>query len=259
MNSPVKWLGGKSWMEQKVSDIYSKHSEKRFVELFAGGMGLSFTMQPDRVLGNDLNKYLINFYNNLKLDPIQKFADFNNEEETYYKNRLLFNKHIDNGICDKLTAELFYYLNRCGYNGLYRVNSKGFFNSPFGHYKYSNAKQDLSEYAGITKNWEFTCGSYLGVDIKDDDFIFVDPPYDTEFTSYTSDGFSFDDQMDLVNFLSELKNPIILTNQNTPRMNKLLLDAGYDIDILQRPRNFRRGKDISDESKREIFATRNIS
>src|SRR5690606_2869260 len=92
-------------------------------------------------------------------------------------------------------ASLFYYLNRTGYNGLCRFNQNGEFNVPYGRYKTINYKTDFLEYKATFASWEFSSGAFDGLALREDDFVYADPPYDVEFTHYSQGGFSWSDQV----------------------------------------------------------------
>src|SRR5437867_8638661 len=113
-----------------------------------------------------------------------------NDDTEYYQARVRFNELLKN---DKAkTAEaagLFYYLNRTGYNGLCRFNSRGGFNVPFGTYTTINYKNDFSEYKDVFKNWTFLSTDFESIPIDAADFIYADPPYDVPFTQYAKGGF----------------------------------------------------------------------
>ena len=122
---------------------------------------------------------------------------------------------------NKQAAELFYYLNRTGYNGLCRFNSKGEFNVPFGRYKRINYTKNFSAYREIFSKWEFQCEDFASLPIKPGDFIYADPPYDVQFTKYAKEDFSWADQVRLAEFLSAHEGPVVLSNQATERIVRL--------------------------------------
>lgn len=261
--TPIKYVGSKLRHDRFIRPIWEKFSNThKFVELFAGSMALSFLFEPKLgAVGNDFNWQLINFWNYLKESGGQFKLEMSNESEAYYNNRsrynsLVLNKELKVSDFNEL-AELFYYLNRHGFNGLYRVNKSGEFNVSFANYDHANGLQDLSLWSNKIKNWEFFAGDFENFIFDDNDFIFADPPYfDVEFKSYTNNGFSFEDHERLVKFLAKRKNPIIITNQDSPEMRNLYYNYGYEIKEISRPKNFR-GKNTK-ESKMEIMATRNI-
>ena len=82
--------------------------------------------------------------------------------------------------------ELFYYLNRTGYNGLCRFNGKGEFNVPFGSYKRFNYVRNFLAYQEVFEGWEFRSEDVAALPIQPGDFIYADPPYDIQILEYTS-------------------------------------------------------------------------
>src|ERR1051325_2850856 len=115
-----------------------------------------------------------------------------NDEKLFYSQRQRFNKLLANeGAETAETAELFYYLNRTGFNGLCRFNRSGEFNVPFGRYARISYMRDFTIYVEPLRRWTFTAADVEAMALEDDDFVYADPPYDVEFTAYASGGFSW--------------------------------------------------------------------
>ena len=110
-------------------------------------------------------------------------------------------------------ASLFYYLNRTGYNGLCRFNRKGGFNVPFGRYKKIDYRTDFTEYQPVFSRFEFTQMDFEQLPLRPDDFIYADPPYDVEFTQYSSGGFGWEEQTRAAEWLAKHPGPVVLSNQ----------------------------------------------
>ncbi len=143
---PLKWAGGKRWQIPHLRPLWDAHRDKRLVEPFCGGLAVAVTLTPSRALLNDVNPHVINFYGwlkrGLKTDIVME-----NDETTYYANRVRFNELLANGRADCAeAAALFYYLNRTGYNGLCRFNQQGEFNVPFGRYTRLDYRKDFTGY-----------------------------------------------------------------------------------------------------------------
>lgn len=232
----LKWAGGKRWLVPTLLEIWKSHSQRRLVEPFVGGMSVALGLLPQHALLNDRNIHLINFYSwiqkGLYIDlPLQ------NELETYYRFRKRFNKlAITEKANTAEAAQLFYYLNRTGFNGLCRFNSKGEFNVPFGRYKVINYVQDFSEYIPVLSNWKLTSGDFSEIIIEPDDLIYADPPYDVEFTKYSKEDFTWDDQVRLAEWLAQHPGPVVLSNQATERILSLYNKLGFFTKILDAPR-----------------------
>ena len=106
-----------------------------------------------------------------------------NDEKVYYAHRRRFNELIRLGQADgREAASLFYYLNRTGYNGLCRFNSRGEFNVPFGKYARIQYARDLTSYAPALEAWSFANDDLERLEVRRTDFLYADPPYDVEFT-----------------------------------------------------------------------------
>jgi len=236
LKPPLKWAGGKRWLVPHLKPLWDKHRHRRLVEPLCGGLAVTLGLMPSKALLNDINPHVINFFRWLQ-QGLQITLPMLNDRVTYYKYRERFNQLIAEGKADtKEAAELFYYLNRTGYNGLCRFNSNGKFNVPFGKYKQINYKTDFSEYKRVFKNWEFTYGDFENVKLEPDDFVYADPPYDVEFTQYSKENFRWEDQVRLAQWLAEHKGPVVLSNQKTDRIVKLYKKLGFEIHFLKAPR-----------------------
>lgn len=253
---PLKWAGGKRWLVPLLRPIWRRHSHRRLVEPFVGGMAVALGLLPDSALLNDSNPHLINFYLWLK-KGLRIQIQMANDPELYYRHRKRFNELIQTGASDsREAAELFYYLNRTGYNGLCRFNSRGEFNVPFGRYKTINYTYDFIAYAEMLKNWEFTAGDFSQLCLNPDDFVYADPPYDVEFTSYSAGGFSWDDQLRLAEWLANHPGPVVASNQATERILDLYSSYHFDIRIVSAPRMISCTGDRT--PAREMLATKGI-
>lgn len=232
----LKWAGGKRWLVPVLKEFWESYSHRRLVEPFVGGMAVALGLQPKQALLNDINIHLINFYQCLK----QGFSIdlvMGNDSQYYYKHREKFNKLTLAGKTDSLeAAQLFYYLNRTGYNGLCRFNSKGMFNVPFGRYKVINYVRDFSDYVPVLKNWKFTTGDFSRLTLEPSDFVYADPPYDVEFTKYSSNDFTWEDQERLAEWLVKHPGPVVLSNQATERILSLYQRVGFSTELIKGPR-----------------------
>jgi DNA adenine methylase len=153
-------------------------------------------------------------------------------------------------------AALFYYLNRTCYNGLCRFNSSGEFNVPFGRYKRINYRRDFSEYSRILSEWNFLVGDFESIPVEAEDFLYADPPYDVEFRSYSKEGFNWDDQVRLAEWLAKHSGPTVLSNQATDRILRLYKKLGFRLRLVDAPRMINCTGDRS--PAREVLATRGI-
>ncbi len=253
---PLKWAGGKRWLVSHVEALYDQHRNKRLIEPFCGALAVTLGVLPDKAILNDVNSHPINFYNRLKRG-LKVSIDMVNDEEFYYRHRQAFNDLIlANRDDSKEAAELFYYLNRTGYNGLCRFNKRGLFNVPFGKYKNISYRYDFSEYASVFRDWYFVNGDFELLDVTAKDFLYADPPYDVEFRQYAQQGFNWQDQVRLADWLAKHRGPVVVSNQATERIVELYEKRRFAIEILDAPRMI---SCTGDRAKaKEILAYRNI-
>lgn len=231
----LKWAGGKRWLAPRLAEIYKPYRQRRLVEPFCGGLAIALGLQPERYLGNDINKHLINFYRHVKLDSFQYYG--HNNESYYYEARDRLNS-FDPTLLE--SAQNFYYLNLAGFNGLCRYNKKGEFNVPYGKRKTLSVCQDFEPYTSQFKKWDFEQGSFIeiGAQVEVTDFIIVDPPYDDGFTSYSGNPFGWEQQIKLVDWLDAVpKVPQIACNLATDRIIDLYQLRGWTIELVDAPRS----------------------
>jgi DNA adenine methylase len=231
----IKWAGGKT---QLLPDLIrlAPPTYRKYHEPFLGGGALFFALQPDRAVLCDINYKLVNTWLQLRDNPLPVIEVLSAMKEKhcesfYYTVRGEFN-------CDYLgtavDAARFIYLNKTGYNGLYRVNKGGGFNSPFGKYK-APSIFNLYELMGASValqgvsigNQDFLHDSRP----KADDFVYLDPPYDPikegSFTSYSQNSFGKKEQNKLADRSRKLADrgvKIMLSNSDTPFIRGLYPD-----------------------------------
>ncbi len=219
-------------------------------------------LRPRAALLHDANRHLIEFYRWLQrgLDPRAiglPLTPGHNNRDVYGRYRARFNELIATGTCDSAEAAmLFYYLNRTGFNGLCRFNSAGFFNVPFGRYKKIVYRERFEEYRSALQRYTFSHGDFESVIPADGDFIYADPPYDVEFTSYSAGGFDWNDQQRLANWLKDHRGPVVASNQATSRMKRLYRRLGFHVDTISAPRRI--SCDGNREDAMEMLAFKNL-
>ena len=250
----VKWAGGK----RQILDKLKKHVPENFdtyYEPFIGGGALLFELSPKKAIINDSNEELMNVYRCLcnedkfkKMCSVLNHYEKEHSEEFYYEIR---NKDRSissyKRLSDYTKAARTIYLNKACFNGLYRVNSKNQFNVPFGK------KTKVNTYEGSNL---ITVSNYLTIndvtilcvdfeeavkDAKKGDFVYFDPPYDSDtstFNSYTEDDFGKEEQVRLARVYKELADRgvyVMLSNHNTSLVKELY--KGYNIDVIEAKRN----------------------
>ena len=234
----VKWVGGKRQLliQFKLRNLYPPEKfnliNGRYFEPFVGGGAVFFDLLPEKAFLSDLNSELVITYNVIKnnIDElIKSFKKHKYEKEYFLKIRAKDPKKLS----DIEVASRFIYLNRTCFNGMYRVNSQGGFNVPFG--KYSNPlicdEQNLRRVSKALKNVEIKCQDYKEVlkKAKKGDFVYFDPPYfpvskTASFTSYTKEAFLEKEQIELRDTFLELHDKgcfVMLSNSDTPFINKI--------------------------------------
>jgi DNA adenine methylase len=253
---PLKWAGGKRWLVPHLAELWKGHEQRRLVEPFCGGLAVTLSLRPERALLNDINPHAVHFYSWLKRGlKVNDRLEFANDEKLYYQHRMRFNELISNGGTESAeAAALFYYLNRTCYNGLCRFNSSGQFNVPFGRYKRINYRRDFSDYRSILSEWQFSIGDFERVTVNVGDFVYADPPYDVEFRSYSKEGFNWDDQVRLAEWLAKHQGPTVLSNQATDRILRLYRKLGFGLRLIDAPRMINCTGDRS--PAKEVIATR---
>jgi DNA adenine methylase len=236
LKPPLKWAGGKRWLVPYMRPIWDQYSTRRLVEPLCGGLAITFGLQPRRALLNDVNPHLINFYQQVK-KGLKVDIRMENSKKLYYEHRERFNQLISgNRWNTSEAAQLFYYLNHTCYNGLCRFNSSGLFNVPFGKYGRINYARDFEAYSSATADWEFTHGDFSRVEVKANDFVYIDPPYDVEFRQYSADGFSWEDQERVAKWAAGLDVPVVISNQATERIIKLYRNLSFSLKTMDVPR-----------------------
>lgn len=257
LNPPLKWAGGKRWLVPYLLPLRNKYRDRKLVEPFCGGLAVALGLLPHKALLNDMNSHLINFYQWLQKGLIIDMKMVN-EQDFYYDARLQFNQLIKTeAVESKRAAELFYYLNRTGFNGLCRFNKKGEFNVPFGSYKRIGYRRDFTAYRLELKRWKFKKGDFADLDLAEADFVYADPPYDVEFTQYSQTDFTWEDQVRLAKWLAEHPGPVIASNQATNRIIELYLTLGFELIFLEAPRRISATGDRT--PAREILALKGVT
>src|SRR4029079_3866464 len=125
LRPPLKWAGGKRWLVPILKPLWESHRDRRLVEPLCGGLAVSLGLMPERALLNDVNPHTINFFTWLQRG-FDIEGEIVNDADLYYAHRASFTRLVApagesksaEGQGSKRAAELFYYLNRTGYNGL---------------------------------------------------------------------------------------------------------------------------------------------
>jgi DNA adenine methylase len=219
-------------------------------------LAVTLGLLPQQAVLNDINPHVVNFYQWLKRGLTTSLVMANSERQ-YYAHRERFNQLLaDEKAASQEAAELFYYLNRTGYNGLCRFNRKGGFNVPFGRYARITYTRDFTPYRQIFADWEFVNSDFEAIPLEQDDFVYADPPYDVEFTGYAKEGFGWEEQVRAAEWLAKHPGPVVLSNQATDRVIALYKRLGFKLKFLQAPRMISCTGDRT--PAREVLAIKNF-
>jgi DNA adenine methylase len=247
----LKWVGGKRQLFDDILPLLPS-APKVYVEPFLGGAAVLLGMQPKHAIVNDYNAELINVYRVVRDEP-DKLLDIlrehseKNTSEYYYKIRGLDRTEGFSALDPVVRAARIIYLNKTCFNGLYRVNSLGQINSPYGRYKNPNIINEvgiraLSRY--LQGDIDIRCGDYADclIDLPKGSFVYLDPPYmplntTSSFTGYTEGGFSYDEQVRLRDECLKLREQgirFIQSNSDCPEIRSLYKD--FEIKTVQAKR-----------------------
>lgn len=253
----IKYRGGKS---KEIPEImrHVPWFAGRYVEPFFGGGALFFHLEPRQAIINDINSKLIGFYRGVRdnyedlrreldqlearyagnrrdfeklkaLHPHEKVEDKN--EEMYYRLRGMFNDTVAKEYSEAL---LYYYINKTAYSGMIRYNARGEYNVPFGRYKHLNTHAVTLSHSKLLQRAEIFNTDYSRIFsmCKEDDFVFLDPPYDCVFSDYGNaeykDGFSESNHRRLAKDFVQLPCKALMVIGATPLTEELY--KGYIID-----------------------------
>ncbi len=241
----LKWAGGKTQLIQELTERFPKKFNN-YIEPFFGGGALFFHTQPKNSIISDINPELINLYKVIKDKPeevIEILKGFENSKDFFYEIRSWDIRTLSN----EMQAARTHFLNKTCFNGLYRVNKKGGFNTPYGKYKNPNF---INEKGIINASFALQKAKILNLSYKQalnkyakpGDLIFLDPPYLPvgkygDFKRYTKEGFYDEDHIELAKYAKELSDygcSVILTNSNSPLVYDLYSE--FDITVVKTKR-----------------------
>ena len=224
----IKWSGGKMFEK-----YFPKHYDK-YIEPFVGGGAVYFYLNPTNAVIGDVHTELINLYTSIGKGKSQQIYDFMkitpNDEKTYYevRDKMEINDEFD-------SAKRFYYQRKTCFRGMLRYNKNGKFNIPFGRYKTINysdlANKDyetlLNRTEILNKNFEYIFSTYN----DENNFMFLDPPYDSEFTDYGYCQFGKEEQKKLAAMFKNTKIKCLMIIGKTKFIEELYngyIVAEYD-------------------------------
>jgi DNA adenine methylase len=247
----LKWVGGKRQLLGTLTPLLPQRITT-YCEPFVGGGALLFDLQPNTAYVNDINGDLIRVYNVIKSDVeslITTLQEYKNESDFFYAVRGWDrDKEKYSSLSDVQKAARILYLNKTCYNGLFRVNNAGEFNSPFGNYRNPNivnapTLRAVSSYLN-TATVHLSSLDYAEVlkTLPKGTFVYLDPPYDpvsdtSSFTGYSKGGFNRDDQIRLRECCDDLNArglKFMLSNSATDFIKEQY--SAYHVTIVQAKR-----------------------
>ena len=234
-----KWSGGKKDEIPKFIEHIPIEYDT-YLEPFVGGGAVFFHLNPSKAVITDVHTELIDLYQAIKdgkLNDLYKFmSEHPNEEATYYdiRNNMEIKNYVDN-------AKRFYYLRKTCFRGMLRYNKSGKFNIPYGRYKtynYENLKN--KNYEKLLKKTTIECKdfSYIFENYNNKkNFMFLDPPYDSEFTDYGYCNFGKDEHKKLADCFKKTKIKCLMIIGKTDFISELYSD--YIVDEYDKKYRFK--------------------
>jgi DNA adenine methylase len=244
----VKWAGGKS---QLLTQLHKRLPKRfnRYWEPFIGGGALFFSLRPSSGVIVDTNSELTTTYTVVRDDVealIEELQQHRYDREYFYLVREWDRRSDFASLPAVKRAARFIFLNKTCFNGLYRVNSKGHFNVPFGRYDDPRIVDpcNLRLCSQALQNTEIRLGNFLSIEesVAQGDLVYFDPPYvplsvTSSFTSYTKEGFRFEDQIalrDLCQRLAKKGAFVVVSNSASPFVEALY--EGFSIHRVEATR-----------------------
>lgn len=256
MNPVLKYRGGKSREIPRFLK-YIPDDYNRYIEPFFGGGAVFFYLEPNDAIINDVNARLVTFYKQLRdnypemrsqLDALQIQYEknqieykknkslepdkhvINPNEELYYNMRKLFN-HPDDTFLDGV---LYFFINKTAYSGMIRYNNSGEYNVPFGRYPNFNTNLVTEQHSKLLQQAKLYNVDYSRIfDMaEENDFIFLDPPYDCVFNDYGNidmmNGFDEGEHRRLAEDFRNLHCRALMIIGKTPLTEELYGEYIYD-------------------------------
>ena len=241
----LKWAGGKARLLPVLRTCLARQTFRRYFEPFLGGGALFFDVAPKTAVLNDRNSELIFCYQVVRDYPAELLSILKRmpvSETEFYRIRSL----NPESLAPVERAARFVYLNKTCYNGLYRVNKKGQFNTPYGRNNQASLadEDNLHRASGMLRNARLMSEDYSSVvkEAEKDDFVYLDPPYlpvgkYSDFKRYTKETFFEDDHRKLADTFRELSNKgclVLLSNSFHEKIAKLYSD--FYQEVVEMPR-----------------------
>ena len=251
----LKWVGGKRQLLNDIIPLIDKECST-YVEPFIGGAAVLFELQPKKAIINDFNSELVNVYTVIRDNPHELIKELEihkakNTSEYFYEIREMDRQEDFTSWSPVKKAARIIYLNKTCFNGLYRVNASGYFNTPYGRYKNPNIVDEdtllaVSKYLNEAKV-KILQGDYKQAlkGLKKGSFVYLDPPYmpissSSAFTGYTEGGFNYQHQMELRDECLKLHKKgiqFVQSNSDCPAIRELYSSKEFKIITVQAKRS----------------------
>jgi DNA adenine methylase len=250
----LKWAGGKGQLLSEIKKHLPKAGAYTYYEPFVGAGAVFFALRPRKAVINDFNGQLILTYIVIKENVealINLLREYKNDKDRFYEVRNLDRDTARfSGLTDIEKAARLIFLNKTCFNGLYRVNSRGRFNVPYGKYKNPAICEEtllrrINNYLNdndidiLNKDFESAVSR-----ADDRSFIYFDPPYHspgkTGFTAYQADGFGEEEQKRLRDVMIKMTlrgTRCLLSNSDTDYIRGLYDHGFFDIISVQARRS----------------------
>lgn len=225
----LRWVGGKTQLLPQLLELAPKQFN-RYYEPFVGGGAFYFALKPQHTILNDFNPRLMNAYRQVATDVqsvITALRGFERTEKCFYEQRNILNAE-NLTFPDAQAAARFIFLNKTCFNGLWRENTSGGFNVPYGGDRKKAKHVDVGNLIEcsirLRNNTKLFCTDFeqAVADVEEGDFVYFDPPYvpltATSFVDYKADGFAYSEQVRLRDLALDLKSrgvKVLLSNSDT--------------------------------------------
>lgn len=223
MKPLISWAGSKTWLVELLGPYWDG---ERIVEPFCGSAAFTFSLEPKCALLADANASLASFFQWAQdgCTPFQ--AGMVGDEVDYYEIRRMFNLCRAQGDLTLAQAWRFFYLNRHGFNHLWRVNAKGDYNVPF-----RGGVSDTVPPFAVPRAWQFVAQDWqvTAQFFEERDFVFADPPYFGTFDKYTDHGWGMTEHVRLARTLQFHPGKVAICNACHPSISEMYRDFGYHV------------------------------
>ena len=254
---PLKWAGGKRWQVPDLEPLFAKHTNRRLVEPFCGGLAVTTGLRPARALLNDVNPHVINFYQWLKRGLLSR-PEMENDQEKYYEARARVQRAaLDRQGRTRRSGVALLLPESHRIQRALPLQQQGRLQRAFRQLQDHQLHAPISRHtarrsrAGCSRAWISSSSNS-----RPDDFVYADRRTTWTSPHYSKGGFGWEEQERAAEWLSKHKGPVVLSNQATPRIVKLYQSVKFSVRFLEAPRRISCTGDRTPAP--EVLATRNV-